>query len=71
MKVICETQKLSEVCQIIQRSVSQKASIPALEGIMMKALGDELILTGYDMDIGINTSISARVNEPGSIIINA
>lgn len=71
MKVICQTQKLSEACQIIQRSVSPKTSIPALEGILLKALGDELILTGYDMDLGINTSISARVNEPGSIIINA
>lgn len=71
MKVICQTQKLSEACQIIQRSVSQKTSIPALEGILLKALGDELILTGYDMDLGINTSISARVNEPGSIILNA
>ena len=71
MKVICDTQKLSEACQVIQRSVSPKASIPALEGILIKALGDELILTGYDMDIGINTSISARVNNPGSIILNA
>ncbi|MBQ7653656.1 MAG: DNA polymerase III subunit beta, partial [Clostridia bacterium] len=71
MKVICQTQKLSEACQIIQRSVSPKTSIPALEGILLKALGDELILTGYDMDLGINTSISARVNKPGSIIINA
>ena len=71
MKVICQTQELSEACQIIQRSVSAKTSIPALEGILLKALGDELILTGYDMDLGINTSITARVNEPGSIILNA
>ncbi len=71
MKVICQTQNLSQACQVIQRSVSSKSSIPALEGILLKAIGDELILTGYDMEIGINTSIPARVNEPGSIIINA
>lgn len=71
MRVICDTLKLSEACQIVQRAVSTKTSIPAIEGIYMKALGDELILTGYDLEIGINTSISARVEEPGSVVLNA
>ncbi|MCL2509377.1 MAG: DNA polymerase III subunit beta [Oscillospiraceae bacterium] len=71
MKFVCETSLLSEVCQSVQRAVSSKTSIPAIEGIYMKALGNELILTGYDLELGINTAIPARVEENGGIILSA
>lgn len=71
MKFQCDTNLLSIACQNVQRAVSTKTSIPALEGIHIKALGNELILTGYDLEIGINTSINANVEEAGSIIVNA
>ena len=71
MKIVCNTELLSETCQNVQRVVSTKTSIPAIEGIYLKALGNELMLTGYDLEVGINTSIEARVEEPGSIILNA
>ena len=71
MKFVCSTADLSEACLNVQRAVSTKTSIPAVEGILIKALGGELILTGYDLELGINTSIKASVEENGSIIINA
>ena len=71
MKIICNTNALCEVCQNVQRAVSTKTSIPAIEGILLKAIGDELLLTGYDLEVGIKTSIEAKVEEQGSIIINA
>ncbi len=71
MKVICDTAALFEVCNVIQRVVSSKTSIPAIEGILLKALGNELILSGYDLEVGINTSINAKVEEQGSIVLNA
>ena len=71
MKIVCNTEILSEACQNVSRVVSTKTSIPAIEGIYLKAIGNELILTGYDLEVGINTSIEAKVEEPGSIIINA
>lgn len=71
MKIICDTQILSEACMTIQRIVSTKTTIPAIEGILIKALGNELILTGFDLEIGMNTSIPARVEQAGSIVINA
>ncbi|MEG1243313.1 MAG: DNA polymerase III subunit beta [Oscillospiraceae bacterium] len=71
MKIICNTDLLNEVCQNVQRVVSSKTSIPAIEGILLKALDNQLFLTGYDLEVGINTSIEAKVEEEGSIIINA
>ncbi|MBQ7595670.1 MAG: DNA polymerase III subunit beta [Clostridia bacterium] len=71
MRFQCNTALLSQACQNVQRAVSTKTSIPAVEGILIKALGNEIILTGYDLDIGINTSINANIEEQGSIILNA
>lgn len=71
MKFICETLVLSEACQNVQRAVSTKNAIPSIEGIYLKALGNEIILTGYDLELGINTSVNARVEENGGIILNA
>lgn len=71
MKIICNTGVLSEACQNVSRAVSTKTSIPAIEGIYLKAIGSELMLTGYDLEVGITTNIDAKVEEPGSIIINA
>ncbi|MDD6276911.1 MAG: DNA polymerase III subunit beta [Clostridia bacterium] len=71
MKFVCKTAELSTACQNVQRAVSAKSSIPGAEGIFIKALNNELILTGYDLEIGINTSIYANIEEAGSIVLNA
>lgn len=71
MKIYCETQVLCEACLNVQRAVSNKTTIPAIEGILIKAIGNELILTGYDLEVGITTSIPCRVMEQGAIILNA
>ncbi|MBQ4629892.1 MAG: DNA polymerase III subunit beta [Clostridia bacterium] len=71
MKFICDTASLSEACQSVQRAVSTKTSIPSIEGILIKALGSELVLTGYDLELGITTSVPARIEENGGIILNA
>ena len=71
MKFICDTALLSAACQSVQRAVSTKTSIPAIEGIYIKALGSELILTGYDLELGITTSVPARIEENGGIILTA
>lgn len=71
MKFICNTSILADACQSVQRAVSTKTSIPAIEGIFIKALGSELVLTGYDLEMGITTSVPAKVEENGGIVINA
>ena len=71
MKFVCETSSLSLACQNVQRAVSTKSSIPGAEGIMIKTTVNGLSLTGYDLEIGINTNIYAKVEEEGAIIINA
>mgnify|MGYP006333036557 CR=1 FL=1 len=38
---------------------------------MIKAENDRIMLTGYDLEMGIITSVAGRVEQTGSIIINA
>lgn len=71
MKIVCSTETLSQACQNVQRAVSTKTSIPAIEGILLKAENGRLYLTGYDLEVGINTSIEAKIEQEGSIILNA
>lgn len=71
MKFSCDTKTLSEACNNVMKAVSTKGTIPAIEGILFKAKEDCLFLTGYDFEFGINTSIPARVEEPGSVILSA
>lgn len=71
MKITCSTLMLSDACQNVQRAVSTKSSIPAIEGILLKAEEGRLMLTGYDLEVGIYTTIEARIEEKGSIILNA
>lgn len=71
MKINCSTELLSTACQNVQRAISGKTSIPALEGILFSARNGRVRLTGFDLDMGIITEVEAKVEQEGEIIINA
>ena len=71
MKFTCNTSILAEACNIVQRGVPQKSTIPATEGIFMQAKNSRLTLTGYDLEVGITTSIDCSTETEGSVVLNA
>jgi len=71
MKFICDKELLMDASNNVQRAVSGKSTIPALEGMLLKAGGSSLFMAGYDLDIGITTSIEAQVEASGEIVLNA
>ena len=71
MKFTCNTSVLADACNIVQRGVPQKSTIPATEGIFMQTKNSRLILTGYDLEVGITTSITCTTETEGSIVLNA
>ncbi len=71
MKLTCQKDILSESISIVQRAVSSKSSIAALEGILLDAGDDRLRLLGYDLEIGIECTAESQVEEPGAIVLNA
>ena len=71
MKFTCNTSVLADACNIVQRGVPQKSTIPATEGIFMQAKNSRLTLTGYDLEVGITTIIDCSVEQDGSVVLNA
>lgn len=71
MKIICNTSILAEAVMNVQKAVMTKTAMPILEGILFTADDKGVKLTGYDLEIGIETVIEADIIEEGSVIINA
>ncbi len=71
MIISCNRQELQSAVSNVSRAVSSKSSIPALEGILLKTENQQLFLCGYDLELGITTSIAAHVSEPGEVIFSA
>lgn len=70
MKFSCDKSTLLDAVSISSRAVSSKSTIALLEGLLLNAT-DRLHLTGYDLTMGIQTTIDAEILEPGSIILGA
>ncbi len=71
MKIKCNCQLLTEAVTNVQRAVSPKSNVPALEGILFKTKDGSLTLCGYDLEIGIVTTVSAEVIEDGAVVLSA
>lgn len=71
MNICCNKQALITAVGNVQYAVSGKSTLPALEGILLKASGSSLYLAGYDLDMGITTTIESDVREPGDIVLTA
>lgn len=71
MKFTIEKRLLNEAVTNLQRAVSSKTSIPALEGIHIRSEENRLILTAYDLEIGMQTELPAIISAPGAIILTA
>lgn len=57
MKFICKKQTLYDAVINTSKAVSDRSSNPLLEGIRFHLDGSLLELTGYDLEIGIRTSV--------------
>ena len=71
MKFSCEKILLQNAISTTSRAVAVKSSIPALEGLLLSASGEELTISGYNMQTGIRTRFSAEIEEAGNIVLNA
>ena len=71
MKISCLRTDIANAVSNVSRAVSTKASIPALEGILIKAYGSSINISGYNLEIGITTDIEATVRNEGEIVVSA
>ena len=70
MKFTCEKNLLTNAISVASRTVCQKSSIPALEGILLRA-EDRLYLTGYNLETGITVQLDAEIQRTGDCVMPA
>ena len=71
MKINCEKEKIIKALNSVTKAVASKPNNPILEGILIQTNNNELKLTTYDLEIGIEYIIDCEVEEEGAIVVNA
>ena len=73
MKLTCSQIELNTALQLVSRAVAARPTHPVLANVLLTA--DEgtgrLSLTGFDLNLGIQTSFSASVEKSGAITLPA
>ena len=69
MKFICNTRELSDALNTVGKAISNKANIPILEGIKIRAEGDEVTLAAADLELYISTRVKANVKLEGETVV--
>ena len=71
MKFSCEKYLLQAALNTASRAAAQKSTVPALEGLLLEAVGGIVRVSGFDLKTGITTSLPADITQDGSIVLNA
>ena len=71
MKIVCEKEKLLKGINSVVRGVPTRTTMPILEGILIKTNNNELRLTTYDLELGIEYNMECEVIEEGNTVVNA
>tara|TARA_B100000700_G_scaffold132358_1_gene147889 strand:- start:925 stop:2085 length:1161 start_codon:yes stop_codon:yes gene_type:complete len=73
MKLNCSQAELNAALQLVSRAVSSRPTHPVLANVLLAAdeVTGKLRLTGFDLSLGIQTSISASIERSGAITLPA
>ena len=71
MKIVCYKDKIIKAINSVVKGVTSKTTMPILEGILIQTNDNEIKLTTYDLEIGIEYVMECEVKEQGSTVVNA
>ena len=71
MKLICYKDKIIKALNSVVKGVASKTTMPILEGILIQTNDNEIKLTTYDLEIGIEYTMECEIEEQGSTVVNA
>ena len=71
MKFVCYKDKIIKALNSVVKGVASKTTMPILEGILIQTNDNEIKLTTYDLELGIEYVMECEVKEQGSIVVNA
>ncbi len=71
MKIVCYKDNIIKAINSVVKGVASKTTMPILEGILIQTNDNEIKLTTYDLEIGIEYVMECEVKEQGSTVVNA
>ena len=71
MKIVCYKDKIIKALNSVVKGVASKTTMPILEGILIQTNDNEIKLTTYDLEIGIEYVMDCEIKEQGSTVVNA
>jgi DNA polymerase-3 subunit beta len=73
MKLVCSQAELSASLQLVSRAVASRPTHPVLANVLLTAdaATNRLSLTGFDLHLGIQTTLPASVERSGAITLPA
>lgn len=71
MKIVCYKDKILKAINSVVKGVASKTTMPILEGILIQTNENEIKLTTYDLELGIEYIMECDVKEQGSTVVNA
>jgi DNA polymerase-3 subunit beta len=71
MRAVCNTDTFGKKLSLVTRGVSARSTIQLLGGILLEASGEVVRLSATDMEISVQTSSPAEVEEEGRVVIPA
>ena len=71
MEIVCQQSELNIAIQLVNKAVSSRPTHPILSNILFTAdeVTNKISLTGFDLNLGIQTSFDANVERSGAITI--
>lgn len=70
MKFVCEKNILSDSISIVSKAINNACAIDILKGIKIEA-GEQIKMSGSDLDLSIESIFDADIKETGSLIVDA
>ena len=71
MKIVCYKENMIKAINSVVKAVTSKTTMPILEGILIQTNDNEIKLTTYDLEIGIEYIMECEIKEQGSTVVNA
>ena len=69
VKLSINRTELANALSIVLKGVSTRSTLPVLSGILIEATGDKIVLQATDLELSIQYSVAALVEEEGRTVV--
>jgi DNA polymerase-3 subunit beta len=69
LRLTCERDDLVRQLSVVSRALSMRSTVQILSGILLESSGERLALAATDMELSLQSSLEASVEEPGKVVI--